>query len=599
VYSRGLFFCSVLLLVLLYRSSAGAEAFRVRPPAAPYDAPPLSEYGSLTANLGPLLERFSADRRQLQAFYNQPLSPMTNNATRQFLEAWKTSLGKLDFNSLSQNAKVDYILFAMQLDRELQDLADQAKRNAEIAALIPFAETITRLQETRQRVDPLEPERAASTLAKMNKDVEELQQKLGRAKPEELKIDKKVAGRASEALGTLRTTLRQWFQFYDGYDPLFRWWVAEPHKSVDATLEKYATFLRDRLGPGARTDRDLIIGNPVGREALLADLKRAMIPYPPEDLVEIANKEFAWCDREMLKASREMGFGDDWKKALEKVKTMHVSPGKQPALIIDLAVEAIDFLEKHNLITVPPLAKDTWRVDMMSPQRQRVNPFFTGGPVISVSFPTDSMSHEQKLMSMRGNNIPFSRATVFHELLPGHNLQNFMTQRYLPYRRQLFGTPFWTEGWALYWEMVLWDKGFHKTPEDRVGALFWRMHRCARIVFSLGFHLGKMKAMEAVDYLVDRVGHERENAAAEVRRSVETSYPPLYQAAYMLGALQFRSLRRELVDTGKMTERDFHDAILKLNSMPVEMVRASLIQQPLTRSFTSNWKFYGPISAAN
>ncbi|WP_315822441.1 hypothetical protein [Paraflavitalea speifideaquila] len=43
-----------------------------------------------------------------------------------------------------------------------------------------------------------------------------------------------------------------------------------------------------------------------------------MIPYTPEELVEIANKEFAWCDAEMLKASREMGFGDDWKKPLRK-----------------------------------------------------------------------------------------------------------------------------------------------------------------------------------------------------------------------------------------------------------------------------------------
>ena len=125
------------------------------------------------------------------------------------------------------------------------------------------------------------------------------------------------------------------------------------------------------------------------------------------------------------------------------------------------------------------------------------------------------------------------------------------------------------------------------------------MHRCARIVFSLGFHLDKMTAMEAVDYLVDRVGHERENAAAEVRRSVETSYPPLYQAAYMLGALQFRALRRELVDSGKMSERDFHDSILKLNSMPVEMVRASLIKRPLAKDFMSNWRFYGSISPAN
>ena len=46
----------------------------------------------------------------------------------------------------------------------------------------------------------------------------------------------------------------------------------------------------------------------------------------------------------MKKAAREMGFGDDWQKAVEKVKTLHVEPGEQPKLIRDLAVEAIDYL---------------------------------------------------------------------------------------------------------------------------------------------------------------------------------------------------------------------------------------------------------------
>ena len=42
-----------------------------------------------------------------------------------------------------------------------------------------------------------------------------------------------------------------------------------------------------------------------------------MIPYTPEQLIALANKEFAWCEEEMKKASRALGFGDDWKKALE------------------------------------------------------------------------------------------------------------------------------------------------------------------------------------------------------------------------------------------------------------------------------------------
>src|SRR5262249_58740815 len=91
---------------------------------------------------------------------------------------------------------------------------------------------------------------------------------------------------------------------------------------------------------------------------------------------------------------------------------------------------ATDYGSGKGPVPLPPLAAETWRMDMMSPERQRYNPFFTGGEVITVSFPTDTMTHEQKLQSLRGNNIHFSRATVHHELIPGHHLQQFMTQRY-------------------------------------------------------------------------------------------------------------------------------------------------------------------------
>ncbi len=290
----------------------------------------------------------------------------------------------------------------------------------------------------------------------------------------------------------------------------------------------------------------------------------------------------------MKKAARDLGYGDDWHAALEHVKTLYVEPGKQPEMIRDLALEAIKFVDDHDLVTVPQLARDTWRMEMMTPEWQLVSPFFLGGETILVN----TMSHEQKMMSMRGNNIHFARATVFHELIPGHHLQGFMTARYRSYR-SLFGTPFWSEGNALYWEFLFWDLKFPKTPENRIGMLFWRMHRCARIIFSLSFHLEKMAPQECIDFLVNRVGHERENATAEVRRSFEGSYGPLYQIAYLIGGLQFYALHRDLVDSGKMTNRAFNDWVLKENRIPIEMLRAIMTKQKLTRDFKSNWKFYG------
>ena len=71
------------------------------------------------------------------------------------------------------------------------------------------------------------------------------------------------------------------------------------------------------------------------------------------------------------------------------------------------------------------------------------------------------------------------------------------------------------------------------------------MHRSARIIFSLNFHMGIWSPQECIDFLVEKVGHERDNATAEVRRSFDPQfgYGPLYQAAYLLGALQLRGLQ--------------------------------------------------------
>ncbi len=60
----------------------------------------------------------------------------------------------------------------------------------------------------------------------------------------------------------------------------------------------------------------------------------------------------------------------------------------------------------------------------------------------------------------------------------------------------------------------------------------------------------------------------------------------------MLGALQFYALHKELVKSGKMTNRAFHDALYQEGNMPIEMVRAALIGQKLTRDHQPSWKFY-------
>ncbi len=546
---------------------------------------------SVPSELRPLIERVTSDRGNLERFYPHEFSPARRSRFRGFYADTLATLERTyDFPKLSLDGQVDYLLLRNHLRYKLREIELESQQLAEVEPLVPFLNGLAELEQSRRRLAPVDSPKTASALNDFRKQVDGLRQVVQAGK---LTAPSKTAAyRAAGLTQAIRTALKGWYDGYNSYDPSFTWWMSDPWKGLDGALDAYAKAIREKLVGLKPDDKYAIVGQPAGRALLLEQLKAEMVAYTPEELVEIANREFAWCDREMLRASRDLGFGDDWKKALEHVKNLHVEPGAQPRMIRDLAQEAIDFVEKRGLVTIPDLAKETWRMDMMSAEAQMVNPFFLGGERILVSFPTATMPHEAKLMSLRGNNIHFSRATVHHELIPGHHLQGFMTARHKPYRG-LFRTPFWTEGWALYWEMVLWDLQFPANPEDRIGFLFWRMHRCARIIFSLNFHLGVWTPQQCVDFLVDRVGHEADNASAEVRRSFEgNTYPPLYQAAYMLGALQFRALARELVASGKMPAREFHDRILMENRMPVEMVRALLTKQKLSRDFQPSWRFY-------
>jgi uncharacterized protein (DUF885 family) len=59
----------------------------------------------------------------------------------------------------------------------------------------------------------------------------------------------------------------------------------------------------------------------------------------------------------------------------------------------------------------------------------------------------------------------------------------------------------------------------------------------------------------------------------------------------MLGGLQIRALRAELVDSGKMSEVDFHDAILRQGPIPIAMVRAALMADTVSAGTASEWRF--------
>ncbi len=551
-----------------------------------------------------ILVQYQEDKGSIQRFYStqNPMesrgqvstfnSPVRRKRLLDLIDLNLKQLETLPFDKLNINSKVDYLLFKRNLESERYELTEEENKYKQIVQFIPFNDRVYNLVHSRERGESVDGHLVAKEMNEIIKSVNLSILDL-KSKPA---YESTKATTIAESIQGMQGLLKSYFNFYNGYDPIFSWWVPKTYQSLDSVLSKYSmeTVKLSKKDTAIKPDKSGIVGKQIGRQELIRQLKLEYIPYTPEELIDIANKEFAWCDAELLKATRDMGFGTDWKAAQEKVKNSFVAPGRQPEAMLELYNQSVAFLKKNDLVTIPPIAEETWRVNMMTPERQLVSPFFLGGESLIISYPTNTMSYDDKMMSMRGNNPHFSRATVHHELIAGHHLQRFMINRYKNYRN--FETPFWTEGNALYWEFLLWDMNFPRSPEDKIGMLFWRMHRCARIIFSMKYHLGEWTPQECIDFLVDRVGHERANAEGEVRRSFTGNYGPLYQMAYMLGGLQFYALKKELVDNKKMTLKEYHDAILKENSIPVEMLRAILTKQDLKKDFTTRWRFYNPKS---
>ena len=437
------------------------------------------------------------------------------------------------------------------LTTRIKEQARYDAQLAEMAAADPFFAAISDLEDTRRTLKDIDPAKAAATLNELAKQVSDRKGRMRDPATPLSRNGRSRIGRRGQwtACGAPWGT---WYTFYRHIRSAFYVVVriAVTNRRT-RRLRNIQTFITEKLVGIRPDDKTTIIGDPIGREALIEELKYEMIPYTPEELIEIANKEFAWCEAEMKKASREMGYGDDWKKALEAVKQKYVEPGKQPALIRDLAYQAIDFVEKNDLVTVPKLARDGWRMEMMTPERQLVAPFFLGGETILVSYPTDGMTHEQKMMSMRGNNPHFSHATVFHELIPGPSSAGIYEPSVTGRIAAISGRLSRSRAGRCTGNFCCGTRVStrrRRTVSERCSG------GCTAVpgsFFQLNFHLEKMTPQECVDFLVDRVGHERDNAAAEVRRSFAGDYGPLYQIAYMMGGLQFYNLHHDLVDGKK------------------------------------------------
>lgn len=160
---------------------------------------------------------------------------------------------------------------------------------------------------------------------------------------------------------------------------------------------------------------------------------------------------------------------------------------------------------------------------------------------------------------------------VAHEAMPGHHLQiaRATELRGLPnFRRSGFGFTAFSEGWALYAETLGFELGLYTDPYSRFGHLQWQAFRAARLVADTGVHALGWTRQQAIDFMVERTGVEREFVESEVDRYTSS---PGQALAYMIGKLKFDELRdRAKARLGARFDiRKFHNAVLDNGAVPL------------------------------
>ncbi|RYG09212.1 MAG: DUF885 family protein, partial [Chitinophagaceae bacterium] len=339
--------------------------------------------------LSPLITQYQADENMFNRKYALKRSDEYFKRMSSFYADWLTKLKALPFEKLTANERIDYLLLKRDINADQRTLKQSQVEFASTKFTIPFDQILIDFEQKR-RIG--KQQNGAETATKFKELIKTIDQTAKDFENSSLKINPVQANWAQQAVNQHITVFTEAYKFYDGYDPQFTKETKSSYPDVLEALKNYAKALgKSAKLSTAIDDGSGIIGNPIGGTAFSDLLKDEMIAYTPAQIEAIAMKEFAWCDAEMIKASQQMGFGNDWKKALEKVKTAYPELGKQPELVYELANEAINFVEENKLITVPQLAKEGWRMRMLSPQEQQFAPFFLGGESVLIAYPTEDM----------------------------------------------------------------------------------------------------------------------------------------------------------------------------------------------------------------
>ncbi|MGX5915605.1 DUF885 domain-containing protein [Aliidiomarina sp. Khilg15.8] len=170
-------------------------------------------------------------------------------------------------------------------------------------------------------------------------------------------------------------------------------------------------------------------------------------------------------------------------------------------------------------------------------------------------------------------------AIAYHEGNPGHHMQISIAQELegVPQFRTQARFTVYSEGWALYSELLAKEMGGYEDPYSDFGRLVTEMWRAVRLVVDTGMHAKGWTQAEAVAFFSDHTPVPEAAIRSEIERYLVM---PGQATSYKIGMLKIEELRayaeEELGDDFDI--RGFHDTILGGGAMPLPILERRVQQ---------------------
>ncbi len=171
-------------------------------------------------------------------------------------------------------------------------------------------------------------------------------------------------------------------------------------------------------------------------------------------------------------------------------------------------------------------------------------------------------------------NISSLKSLLYHEAVPGHHfeLAQALTATDRPIFRRLFFSSNYSEGWALYAELLAKEMGaYENDPVGDLGRLGSELFRAARLVVDTGMHAKKWSREDALAFMAETYNVPEAGFVSEIERYAVW---PGQALGYKMGMLKIVELR-EIAMAAMGDDFDikaFHQLILGKGSMPMSVV---------------------------